>query len=1237
MDRQGDQSPGFVHLRVHSSYSLLEGAIHLKDIIKKAIEDQQPTIAITDTNNLFGALEFSQEAIYAGIQPIIGCQLDIDMQDSFKISNQSQSTSSRQSIVLLAANDKGYSSLIDLVSRMYLLDNGPKSVCIYLSWLKEMETDGLIMLTGAANGPIDRAVYADNYKMAESRLLFLKKIFGNRLYVELQRHEGYNRYIESQIIKLAYDNELPLVATNNSFFLSKEDYVAHDVLMAISHSTFVSQEDRPRVTNDHYLKSRSEMISMFSDLPEALENTLEIAKRCSFLLKVQNPILPHFIIEKCEDIDKKEVYDLRLKSKEGLENRLNHGYLAPGYCKKDYIERLDFELDVIERMNFAGYFLIVADFIQWAKSQNIPVGPGRGSGAGSVTAYALSITDIDPLRFSLLFERFLNPDRVSMPDFDIDFCQDRRDEVIKYVQNKYGYERVAQIITFGSLQAKGALRDVGRALQMSYSQVERICKLVPNNPAHPISLRQTIADDKRFQTAIQQAIEDDPLVDHLIDIAVKLEGLYRHTSTHAAGIVIGDRSLSKLVPMYRDTRSDMPITQFNMKWIEKAGLVKFDFLGLKTLTVLQKSIDLLANKGKKIDLSTITFNDDEVYDSLKEKGTLGIFQLESSGMRQALEGMNADRIEDIIALVSLYRPGPIDNIAVYNRRKKGEEKIAYIHPLIDPILKETQGVIIYQEQVMQIAKLLAGYSLSEADILRRAMGKKIEKEMNKQRTRFVDGAKEKGLTNKEAVDIFELLAKFANYGFNKSHATAYAVISYQTAWMKTFYTAEFLAASMTLDMDNTDRIKKFFLEAKKFNIEVIIPDINTSCVDFEVKNNKIYYSLAAIKGVGITTARHIVEARADETFESLEDFCLRIDLKQLNRRVLEGLIFAGALDCFGYSRSQLFESIDNIQKYAQFIQKNHNDNNQVSIFSDVNSEKICFAKSAVKNCSTRFENERKVLGFYLSGHPIDVYKEVLDFLNKKNKKRTKNIEFAAIVISKTEKLSRNRYRIGSVDFSAKDCEYNAILFSNRSSKYKSYDEKLVIDDCYDHIIEYKLKEVDEGKSNLSTIEIKGLIKNRPCLLMPLKPYLINASIDFSSGYENNKSKWNKQITDDKDIGNKDDKDIGNNDEYDKNKIQLLYVRSLEKISMEILYCLDIRIKNINSITEIVEYFEDFKSKWNDSLGEINVIFVNSKENIEVDIKTYKKYPISPEIAFDLKHIEGVIEVVQKMKNNSNSS
>lgn len=1038
--------PQFVHLRVHSAYSLLEGALPLKKIIGKAVADDQPAIGIADTNNLFAALEFSQKAADDGLQPIIGCQLSIDMEDEAEGERRGHAHQfvKLPAIVLIAATEDGYARLVELVSRAYLEGEGHQQTRISRSWLAAGGTTGLIALTGAGAGPVDMALKSGSPALAEARLQALIELFGDRLYVELQRHGNYDRRHENRMIDLAYRLDIPLVATNEAFFPSPSDYDAHDALMAVAHNAMVSDDSRFRLTPDHYLKSRKEMAALFADLPEALENTIEVARRCSFMLKTRGPILPRFTgaSDDPEEAERAEVAELRRQAEEGLEERLAKLGMAPGYKEEDYRERLAFELGVIQRMKFPGYFLIVADFIKWAKQHDIPVGPGRGSGAGSLVAYALTITDVDPMRFSLLFERFLNPERVSMPDFDIDFCQDRREEVIRYVQQKYGRQQVAQIITFGSLQARAALRDVGRVLEMPYGQVDKICKLVPNNPANPTPLSKAIEEEPR----LREEAEKEPVVARLLDIAQKIEGLYRHASTHAAGIVIGDRPLSQLVPMYRDPRSDMPVTQFNMKWVEQAGLVKFDFLGLKTLTVLKTAIDFVGKRGIHIDLASIPLDDPKTYETLSRGETVGVFQVESAGMRKALIGMRPDCIEDIIALVALYRPGPMENIPVYNARKHGEEEIESIHPKIDYLLKETQGVIVYQEQVMQIAQVLSGYSLGEADLLRRAMGKKIKAEMDKQRARFVDGAVKNGVSKPQADLIFDLLAKFANYGFNKSHAAAYAIVSYQTAYMKAHYPVEFLAASMTLDMSNTDKINDFRQDAMRLGIQVVAPSVQTSHRHFETGDNRIYYSLAALKGVGESAVDHIVAVRGDRPFASLEDFCLRIDPKLLNRRVFESLIAAGAFDCFGYDRAELIGGLDRILGFAQRAQEN-----KVSGQSDMfgagaatGPEKIALPPYTPWLASEKLHREFQVLGFYLSAHPLDTYNNLLAKMRVQTfadfsaavKKGAAAGRLAGTVTSKQERKTRTGNKMGIVAFSDASGQFEAVLFSEMLNQYR---------------------------------------------------------------------------------------------------------------------------------------------------------------------------------------------------------
>ena len=847
---------GFVHLHVHSSYSLLEGALSIGRLAEMAKKDRQPALALTDTDNMFGALEFSEKMASAGIQPIVGCALGVDFGDQ---ENRGPSAGDLwPRIVLLAARENGYRSLMRLSSRAYLETAQHERPHIKLAWLQD-ETDGLIALTGGPSGPLDLAIAGGQNALALARCEELQRRFGDRLYIELQRHGmASERTVEPALIELGYGRGIALVATNEPFFATREDYEAHDALMCIAEGKLISDGDRRQLTAEHRFKSRAEMAQLFADLPEALAATVEIAERCAFRPRTLAPILPRFSAERgAGEVD--EAQTLRSAAETGLDQRLKRHGPAHGLTAEDYRARLAFELGVIASMKYAGYFLIVADFIQWAKAQGIPVGPGRGSGAGSLVAYALTITDLDPLRFGLLFERFLNPERISMPDFDIDFCQDRRDEVIQYVQGKYGRDRVAQIITFGTLQARGVLRDVGRVLQMPYGQVDKLCKLVPQNPANPVTLKRAIEDEPRLQAERDR----DPVTRRAFDIAQKLEGLHRHASTHAAGIVIGERSLTELVPLYRDPKSLMPVTQFNMKWVEPAGLVKFDFLGLKTLTVLDLAAKLVRRRDVDIDLSSLPLDDAKTYEMLARGETVGVFQVESQGMRRALVDMRPDRFEDLIVLVALYRPGPMANIPTYCARKLGHERTDYLHPKLEPILQATYGIITYQEQVQQIARDLAGYSLGKADILRRAMGKKDRKEMASQRGDFISGAVERGIGRDDAEVIFDTCAKFAEYGFNKSHSAPYALLTYQTAYMKANYPVEFLAASMTLDMGNTDKLAEFRAEAVRLGIKVEPPSINRSGVAFEVEGNTIYYALAALRGVGRQAVQSILDARGD--------------------------------------------------------------------------------------------------------------------------------------------------------------------------------------------------------------------------------------------------------------------------------------------------------------------------------------------------------------------------------------
>ncbi len=967
-------SPGFIHLHTHSAYSLLEGALPIEKLLNLAIKDEQPAIGIADSRNLFGALEFSQKAFAKGIQPLVGCELPIEFSHDEDLDKAFGFA--KRSIVLMAIDNQGFSNLSALVSRSYLEGCNDK-VAISFDWLDKDSSKGLICLSGGLEGAINPLFSAGLQTHAIERLLKLQYIFKDRFYIELQRHNIPNEQTtESQLIDFAYKEGVPLVATNEPYFPTQDDFQAHDALLAIADSTVLAQTNRRKLSDQHYFKSRKQMQSLFSDLPEALENSVEIAKRISFYAKTHDPILPKFAAapelsdQEAVDVEAKE---LSVQAHADLELRLKTLQLAEGLTKQDYIDRLNFELGVISDMKFPGYFLIVADFIKWAKSRNIPVGPGRGSGAGSLVAYALTITDLDPLRYNLLFERFLNPDRVSMPDFDIDFCQDRREEVIKYVQEKYGYEQVAQIITFGSLQARAALRDVGRVLQMPYPQVDRICKLVPSNPADPVTLAEAIKGEPKLQAMR----DEEEIVAELLEIAQNLEGLYRHASTHAAGIVIGDRPLQELVPLYQDSRSTMPVTQYSLKWVEPAGLVKFDFLGLKTLTVIDNAVSMIRENGlSDFSITDIPIDDEKTYKLYQRAETLGVFQVESAGMRSALVDLLPDRFEDIIALVALYRPGPMDNIGSFCNRKHGREDTSTLHKDMEPILSETYGIIVYQEQVMQIAQTLSGYSLGEADLLRRAMGKKVKSEMDAQRSRFVDGAIKKDINQSKASRIFDLLAKFANYGFNKSHAAAYALVSYQTAYLKAHFPHEFLAASMTLDMSNTDKLYDYKREADRLDIEIMPPSINNSRVAFTVKDKKIYYSLCALKGVGEQVVEHIVAIRADKPFVDFGDFASRIDPKAINRRALETMIHAGVFDDIIKERHLAFAMLDAVLATAQ---RNAADKASgiVDLFATDAPTPVAIP-TGVKPWTDeeKLEREFSAIGFYLSGHPLDKFSQL---------------------------------------------------------------------------------------------------------------------------------------------------------------------------------------------------------------------------------------------------------------------
>ena len=981
-------APRFIHLRVHTEYSLLEGAVPVKKLVKTCTEQSMPAVAVTDTNNMFCALEFSVLALGAGVQPIVGCQLSVGHDPAAP----GERPRAPAALVLLAQNEAGYMNLMRLNSCLYV-DKGGQLPQVTLDDLAAL-SEGLICLTGGAEGPVGRFLQTGQTAKAEALMQRLAAIYPDRLYVELQRHPGEGGRLtgaeeatERGFIEMAYAMGLPLVATNDVYFPKADMFEAHDALICIAEGAYVDQQEpRRRLTPQHYLKTESEMCALFADLPEALENTVEIARRCAFAAAKRKPILPRFADD--------EVNELRRQANEGLQARL--AVIPHAVPPSEYQERLDFELGIIEKMGFPGYFLIVADFIKWAKDHGIPVGPGRGSGAGSLVAYALTITDLDPLRYQLLFERFLNPERVSMPDFDIDFCMDRREEVIRYVQEHYGREKVAQIITFGALLSKAAVRDVGRVLQMPYGQVDRLSKMIPVEGVKPVSITKAIADEPRLREAAKEEV-----VARLLDYGQKIEGLLRNASTHAAGVVIGDRPLDHLVPLYQDPRSDMPATQFNMKWVEQAGLVKFDFLGLKTLTVIRNAIDLIRGGGRDLhiaadgrqlyepkpgaenDIGHIPLDDKATYDLYASARTVAVFQVESSGMMDALRRMKPTCIEDIVALVALYRPGPMENIPVYCEVKHGLRPLESLHPTIDPILAETQGIIVYQEQVMQIAQVMAGYSLGGADLLRRAMGKKIAEEMAKERPKFIEGAKAThGIDAGKAGEVFDLLEKFANYGFNKSHAAAYAVVSYQTGWLKANHPVEFMAAVMNCDIHLTDKLAVYKREVDKLGIRTVPPCVNRSQAAFSVKDGAVVYALGALKNVGVDAMRLIVEARqgeqGDRPFATLFDLARRVDLKRVGKRPLEMLARAGAFDVLDANRARVFEALDALVAYSAAVHEAAA-SNQVSLFGEAGSD-IPEPRLPGRDDwlpVERLAQEHQAIGFYLSGHPLDDYMTAL--------------------------------------------------------------------------------------------------------------------------------------------------------------------------------------------------------------------------------------------------------------------
>ena len=959
----------FNHLKIHSQYSICEGAITIDALKDYSKENKIQSLGLCDTSNLCGALEFAEKISKIGTQPIIGTQINFKFEDTTGL------------LPLFALNQKGYKRIIELSSISFLKDDELSDPLVNFDELLN-NTEGVAVFSGTIFGLF--GMLFDKGKFTEINELYqkLKSKYDDRFYIEIQRHGDQNETaFERFNLSKSLDLEIPLIATNETFYIDKSMYEAHDALICIKNKTYVNEKNRPKYTNQHFLKSDSEIKELFSDLPEALENNYNFPYRCNFKPSFSQPILPNISSEKGGNADD----ILKRDSIEGLNEKFYKYFSVRSEnlsSNKDYLkykDRLDHELRIIIAMKYSSYFLIVSDYIKWAKRNNIPVGPGRGSGAGSLVAWCLSITDVDPIKFNLIFERFLNPDRISMPDFDIDFCEEKRDLVFDYLTKKYT-DCVAHIITFGKLKARMVIRDVGRVLGLSYGFVDSISKMIPFDPSRPQNLTECIAGEPR----LQKLIKEDPRVKKLTDLSLKLEGLNRNVATHAAGVVIADKKLTDIVPLYKDNSTNLllPSTQFDMYSAENAGLIKFDFLGLKTLTVINKTQNIIRKKIKDFSIENIKYNDQKVFDLLSSGKTVGLFQIESAGMRDALIQMKPNHIEDIIALVALYRPGPMSNIPIYNDCKHGRKTPDYLHPLLEDILRPTYGVIIYQEQVMQIAQKLAGFTAGQADILRRAMGKKKRAELEKQKQNFISGAVNNGISKEVAAGIFLKIEPFAEYGFNKSHAAAYAIISYQTAYLKTYYPKEFIAASMTMDISNQGKLSEFYEELKRLDIKIIRPDINECFADFRTDGKNFFYALGAIKAVGYEAISNIIKEREENgKFKSINDFIYRVNPKDINKLQLEGLVKAGAFDNLNKNRQSIFNAIPNLITKS----KNNFDNkstNQIDLFGNTvieSEDLIPFIEDW--EFEERLAKEFESVGFFVSDHPLNQFKEIFDDYN----------------------------------------------------------------------------------------------------------------------------------------------------------------------------------------------------------------------------------------------------------------
>ena len=972
-------SPQFVHLRCHSEFSIVDGIVRIDDYVAEANKDGMPALALTDLSNLFGAIKFYKAARGKGIKPIIGCDIWLE---------NSQNRDQAHRALLLVQNHTGYLQLCALISRAYLENQYRGRAELKLEWLQT--TEGLILISGNAQSDIGAALIAGNISLAEKLAKQWSNAFPSRLYIELQRvHAPIENLVQEKLIQqesvihhaldLASTLGLPVLATHPIQFIAADDFMAHEARTCISEGYMLADSRRPKnFTPEQYFKIQAQMCELFADIPEALANTVELAKRCNLTIELGKNYLPNFPTPNGESLD---AY-LIAQSEIGLEARLN--VLYPSLEKREakrsqYAERLAFECKIINQMGFAGYFLIVADFINWAKHNDVPVGPGRGSGAGSLVAYSLNITDLDPLAYNLLFERFLNPDRVSMPDFDIDFCMDGRDRVIDYVKQKYGLDAVSQIATFGTMAAKAVIRDVGRVLDLPFNFVDGIAKLIP------LELGITLGSALEKEPQLQERREAEEEVAQLLELALRLEGLVRNVGMHAGGVLISPSKISDFSPIYCQADGGSLVSQYDKDDVEAVGLVKFDFLGLRTLTILELAL-VNANKQRAalgeppLSFETLPLNDKASYNLLKTANTTAVFQLESRGMKDMLKQAKPDCFEDIIALVALYRPGPMDLIPDFCRRKHGLQRVEYPHPATESILKETYGIAVYQEQVMQIAQVVAGYSLGGADLLRRAMGKKKKEEMDAQRAIFTEGARQNGLNERQATELFDLLEKFAGYGFNKSHAAAYALVAYHTAYLKAHYPAAFLASTMSADMNNTDNVHSFFDDCAPNKVEVLPPDVNQSGYRFEpINNSQILYGLGAVKGSGLAAIEVILAAREqDGPFKDLFDFCSRLDLRKVNRRVIESLIRVGAFDKLEPNRAALLAGVSMAIAAAE---QTNSHAGQDSLFGGVHETKHELPKVAAWSPQQALIEEKAALGFYLSGHPfLNVKNEVSQFV-----------------------------------------------------------------------------------------------------------------------------------------------------------------------------------------------------------------------------------------------------------------